>query len=208
MEKSNELFNIEQMALIVKKTPAEIKFALGIPLDKKCHARTRIEARKLLSALDKDSDPEETMAAFKCWVDLFLKDVESAISLGQAIDLLGNCPACEDAQKAIFKKIADFCGVTKENHFRLKIASPETTLKEIFIGAFDFMPTGSKFLSPSGKIQLVRNSLPVGSPMVAEIIMESVNPIDRKFFASAQWGSFDDCPKINPRQDEEWIKEW
>lgn len=207
MEKSNELFNIEQMALIVKKTPAEIKFALGIPLDKKCHARTRIEARKLLSALDKDSDPEETMAAFKCWVDLFLKDVESAISLGQAIDLLGNCPACEDAQKAIFKKIADFCGVTLENHFRLKIASPETTLEEIFIGAFKFMPTLSEFISPSGKIRLLRNSLPNGNPG-AEITMERVDPSDHKVFASARWGSLDDGPKINPRQDEEWIKEW
>ncbi|MFZ4648635.1 MAG: hypothetical protein ACOYMB_03315 [Patescibacteria group bacterium] len=204
METNNELFNINLMASIVKKTPAEIKFALGISLDKECHAKTRLEARKMLLALD-DSDPEGATAAFKRWVDLFLKDVENASSLGQAIDLLGNCPKCADAEKVIFKKIAEFCGVTTENHFKLKVANLKTS-KEIIACAFKFMAPSSEIISPSGKILLERNSIETGDFSGAELDIRETN--ERKLLFRIYWLSKEKNPQIDRIYTKNWIKDW
>lgn len=206
MEKSNASFNIEQMALIVKKTPTEIKFALSLPLDKECHAQTRIEIRKMLLTLDIDSDPEGTMAAFKRWVEIFLKDVKNASSLGQAIDLLENCPKCRDAEEAILKKIAEFCGVTPENHFRSKVANLKTA-EEIIACAFRFMPPKSKFISPSGKIQLERSSAPTNHMDAAELEIKEIGN-KNKLLLRIYWSSEEKCPRMDRVVSDDWAKKW
>jgi hypothetical protein len=213
MEK-NQNFEIEKMAARLNMTPAEIKFLLNIPLDATCEAKTVEEAKEIYKNLEKNNQhhTEEGLAAFGKWVELFLLAFKKIDSIEEAEKTLKESPEEIGAYLTVFKKIADLHGVTKENHFKLKISQLKTK-KEIIDYAFKFMPPGSSFISPSGKIELIRNSCPFhdsGDGM--ELNIKRIYPDINKLFVRFYWSAFNNAPKKDrifyAELEREWDKEW
>lgn len=207
--KNDGVFDIEKMQEVFNLTESEIKFCLNIPLEETCEAKTIQEARKIYQDLKTNNKhcTEKGLVVFKKWVNLFIAEVLKTDSLDDAIKLKNEAPEDILAFTAIFNKIAELCGVTAENYFKLKMEGLKTA-EEIIKTAFQFMPLNSCFISPSGKIKIKRNSVPIGSSSSAGITITENGQKKSydKIITSFAWRPKDGHLKIEDHQN--WVDEW
>jgi|GEM_PF-3751478 len=98
----------------------------------------------------------------------------------------------------------------KSIRFRRKMNSART-LEEAIERAFDYLPLGSTYIGPLGRLSLSRNELPKGHDYVAEVSVMDIVAKDGKILFCAGWSKDDTNYHLRSNWDakiEEWSRRW